>query len=69
MEYFQSCKHLGFHLVSHDYVEFFVVEDLHGLFGSVNSTLFSVQNCIDAIVLFFCVPKSTFGAAVKELKA
>ena len=73
VEYVQSCKYLGFHLVSHDYFKFSVIEDLRGFFGSVNSILSSVQkpkeNVLMQLLFSNCVPKLTFGAAVKELNA
>ena len=73
VEYVQSCKYLGFHLVSHDYFKFSVIEDLRGFFGSVNSILSSVQkpkeNVLMQLLFSNCVPKLTFGAAVKEPNA
>ena len=73
VEYVQSCKYLGFHLVSHDKFKFSVIEDLRGFFGSVNSVLSSVikpkENVLMQLLYSNCVPKLTFGAAVKELTA
>ena len=67
VEYVQSCKYLGFHLVSHDYFKFSVIEDLRGFFESVNSVLSSIQkpkeNILMQLLFSNCVPKLTFGAA------
>ena len=43
IEFVESCKYLGFHLISHDSFKFSVIEDLRGFFGSVNSILSYVQ--------------------------
>ena len=43
IEFVESCKYLGFHLISHDSFKFSVIEDLRGFFGSVNSILSCVQ--------------------------
>ena len=73
IEYVQSCKYLGFHLVSHDKFKFSVIEDLRGFFGSVNSILSSMnkprENVLMQLLYSNCVPKLTFGASVKELTA
>merc|ERR1711911_109336 len=73
VEYVQSCKYLGFHLVSNDFFKFSVIEDLRGFFGSVNSILSSVQkpreNVLMQLLFSNCVPKLTFGAAVKDVNA
>ena len=73
IDYVESCKYLGFHLVSHDKFKFSVIEDLRGFFGSVNSILSSVQkpkeNILMQLLFSNCLPKLTFGAAVKVLNA
>ena len=73
IEYVNSCKYLGFHLVSHDKFRFSVIEDLRGFFGSVNSILSCIrkprENVLMQLLYSNCVPKLTFGAAVKELTA
>ena len=73
IDYVESCKYLGFHLVAHDKFKFSVVEDLRGFFGSVNSILSSVQkpreNVLMQLLFSNCVPKLTFGAAVKDVNA
>ena len=73
IEYVNSCKYLGFHLVSHDKFKFSVIEDLRGFFGSVNSVLTSIhrprENVLMQLLYSNCVPKLTFGAPVKELTA
>ena len=59
--------------MSNDYFKFSVLEDLRGFFGSVNSVLSSVikpkENVLMQLLYSNCVPKLTFGAAVKELTA
>ena len=71
IEYVKSCKYLGFYLVSHDRFKFSVIEDLRGFFGSANSVLNSMmkpkENVPMQLLYSNCVPKLTFGAAVKEL--
>ena len=71
IEYVNSYKYLGFHLVSHDRFKFSVIEDLRGFFGSVNSILSCIrkprENVLMQLLYSNCVPKLTFGAAVKEL--
>ena len=73
IEYVNKCKYLGFHLISHDHFKISVIEDLHGFFGSVNSVLSSIhkprENVLMQLLYTNCVPKLTFGAAVKELSS
>ena len=69
-EYVESCKYLGFHLVSHVHFKLSVIEDLRDFFGSENSILSSVnkpnENVPIQLLHSNCVTKLTFGAAVKE---
>ena len=71
VEYVKSCKYLGFYLVSHEKFKFSVIEDLRGFFGSANSVLSSImkpkENVLMQLLYSNCVPKLTFGAAVKDL--
>ena len=73
VEYVESCKYLGFHLLSGDKFKFSVIEDLRGFFGSVNSILSSVQKPKEHVLMQLlysnCVPKLTFGAPVKDLNS
>ena len=63
----------GFYLVSNDYFKISVQEDLRGFFGSVNSILTCLQkpkeNVLMQLLYSNCVPKLTYGAAVKDLTA
>ena len=73
IEYVTTCKYLGFHIVSHAKFSVSVNEDLRGFFGSVNSILSSVrkpkENVMMQLLYSNCVPKLTYGAAVKDLNA
>ena len=71
--YVKTCKYLGFHVVSHVHFSVSVNEDLRGFFGSVNSILSSVrrpkENVMMQLLYSNCIPKLTYGAAVKDLNA
>ena len=73
VEYVESCKYLGFYLISHDYFKCSISEDLRGFFGSVNSILTSIQkpkeNILMQLLYSNCVPKLTYGAEVKTLNS
>ena len=73
IDYVNSCKYLGFHLMSHDKFKFSVTEDLRGFFGSIYSVLSSIrrprENVLMQLLYSNCVPKLTFGAPVKDLTA
>ena len=73
IEYVTTCKYLGFHVVSHTEFSTSINEDLRGFFGSVNAILSSVQRPKENVLLQLlysnCVPKLTYGAAVKDLSA
>ena len=73
IEYVEKCKYLGNYLVSHDHFKISVQEDLRGFFASVNSILTSVQkpkeNILMQLLYSNCVPKLTYGAAIKDLTA
>ena len=73
VDYVESCKYLGFYLVSHDHFKCSISEDLRGFFGSVNSILSSIQrpreNTLMQLLYSNCVPKLTFGAEVKDLNS
>ena len=73
IEFVESWKYLGFHLVSHDSFKFSITQDLRGFFASVNSILSCMQrpreNVLMQLLYSNCVPKLTYGAAVKDLTA
>ena len=73
IEYVITCKYLGFYIVSHAKFSVSVNEDLRGFFGSVNSILSSVrkpkENVMMQLLYSNCVPKLTYGAAIKDLNA
>ena len=73
IEYVTTCKYLGFHIVSNTEFKVSVNEDLRGFFGSVNSILSSTrkprENVLMQLLYSNCVPKLTYGAAVKDLNA
>ena len=73
IEYVASCKYLGFHVKSGRHFKIYAHEGLCGFFGSVNSIMSSItcpQEDVQMQLLYSnCVPKLTYGAAVKELTA
>ena len=73
IDYIKSCKYLGFHIITGTCFRFSVNEDLRGFFGSVNSILSSVQkpkeNVLMQLLFSNCVPKLTYGSAIKDLTA
>ena len=73
IEYVQSCRYLGFFIVSSKHFKLSVNEDLRGFFGSVNSILTCVhkpkENVLMQLLYSNCVPKLTYGAAIKELNS
>ena len=73
IDYVEKCKYLGYYLVSHDVFKISVQEDLRGFFASVNSILTCLQkpkeNVLMQLLYSNCVPKLTYGAAVKDLSA
>ena len=73
IDYIDSCRYLGFYVVSSTHFKVSVNEDLRGFFGSVNSILSSVQkpkeNVLMHLLFSNCVPKLTYGAAIKQLNA
>ena len=73
IDYVEACRYLGFYLTSGVHFRFSINEDLRGFFGSVNSILSSVQrpkeNVLMQLLYSNCVPKLTYGAAVKDLNA
>ena len=67
------CKYLGFNLISGKCLKFSVHKSLCGFFASVNSILTCLskprENVQLQLLFSNCVPKLTYGAAVKELSA
>ena len=73
IEYVRSCRYLGFHILSGTKLKFSSTECMRGFFGSVNSimTLLTkpTENVLMQLLYSNCVPKLTYGAAVKDLTA
>ena len=73
IDFTSSCKYLGFYLVSGIHFKFSVQEDLCGFYGCVNSILTCTtrprENVQLQLLYSNCVPKLTYGAAVKDLTA
>ena len=73
IEYIKSCKYLGFYIVSGEHLSFSINEDLRGFFGSVNSVLSCTtkpkENVLMHLLYSNCLPKLTYGSAVKDLNA
>ena len=73
IEYINSCIYLGFYVTSSTCFKLSTSEDFRGFFGSVNSILSSIQkpreNVLMHLLFSNCVPKLTYGAAVKQLNA
>ena len=73
IEYVSHCKYLGFHIVSDVHFSISIAEDLRSFFGSVNSILASVrrpkENVQMQLLYSNCIPKLTYGAAIKDLNA
>ena len=73
IEYVKACKYLGFYIIAGNHLSFSTNEDLRGFFGSVNSVLSCVskpkENVLMQLLYSNCVPKLTYGAAVKDLNA
>ena len=73
LEYVQKCKYLGFHIVSSLHFKLSIHEDLCGFFASANSILNSMvrpkENVLMQLLFTNCVPRLTYGAAIKDLNA
>ena len=73
IEYVSSAKYLGFHIMSRRVFRFSVQEDLCSFFGSVNSILTCTtkpkENVQLQLLYSNCVPRLTYGAAVKDLSS
>ena len=73
IDYVDSAKYLGFYVISSSNFKFSTNEDLRGFISSVNSILSSIQkpkeNVLMQLLFSNCVPKLTYGAAVKDLNA
>ena len=73
LEYVESCKYLGFHVVSGLHFKLSIQKDICSFFGSANSILNSMikpkQNVLIRLLYSNCVPRLTYGAAVKQLDA
>ena len=73
INYVSNCRYLGFYIVAGTHFSISVDEDLRSFFGSVNAILSSVkrpkENILMQLLYSNCVPKLTYGAAVKDLNA
>ena len=71
--YVRSYRYLGFHIISDSKFKFSSTECLRGFFGAVNSVLTVMkrptENVLMQLLYSNCVPKLTYGAAVKDLTA
>ena len=70
IDFVDTCKYLGFHIVSGTHFKFSINEDLCGFFGSANSILSCMKQPRENVHLQLlysnCVPRLTYGAAVKD---
>ena len=71
IEFVSKCKYLGFHLMAGHHFKISIHEDLCRFFGSANSILSSTscpRNNVQIQLLYSnCVPRLTYGAAIKDL--
>ena len=73
LDYVPSCKYLGFHIVSHTHLKMSINEDLCRFFASANSILNGMvkpkENVLLQLLFSNCIPRLTYGAAVKDLNS
>ena len=73
LEYVETCKYLGFHVKSGRNFRLSIHEDICGFYASANSILNCMtkpkQNVLIRLLYSNCVPRLTYGAAVKDLNA
>ena len=73
IEYVKSYRYLGFHIVSDVKFRFSSTECLRGFFGAVNSVLTITskprENMLMQLLYSNCVPKLTYGSAVRDLNS
>ena len=73
IEYVRSYRYLGFNVLSDVKFKFSSTESLRGFFGAVNSIMTLLtkpkENVMMQLLYSNCVPKLTYGAAVKDLTA
>ena len=73
IDFVDSCKYLGFYIASGPHFKFSINEDLCGFFGSANSILSCMKQPRENVQLQLlysnCVPRLTYGAAVKDPNA
>ena len=73
IDYVSNCRYLGFYIIAGTSFSISVDEDLKSFFGSVNAILTSVrqpkENILIQLLYSNCVPKLTYGAAVKDLNS
>ena len=73
IEYVKSYRYLGFRIVSDVKFRFSSTECLRGFFGAVNSVLTITskprENMLMQLLYSNCVPKLTYGSAVRDLNS
>ena len=73
VDFVAKCKYLGFYIVSSINFKLSINEDLCNFFASANSILNSMskpkENVLMQLLFSNCVPRLTYGAAVKDLNA
>ena len=73
IEYIESYRYLGFHIISNLNFKFSSSETLRSFFGAVNSVLTAVRRPMENVLMQLlysnCVPILTYGAAVRDLNA
>ena len=71
IDFVTKCKYLGFNIVSCLHFQLSINEDLGNFFASANSVLNSttkpMENVLMQLLFSNCVPRLTYGAAVKDL--
>ena len=73
IDFVKSYRYLGFNILSDSKFKFSSTECLRGFFGAVNSVLTVMKRPSEHVLMQLlysnCVPKLTYGAAVKDLSA
>ena len=73
IEYVEKYRYLGFHVVSGNSFKLSSTECLRGFFGAVNSVMTVLKKPPETVLMQLlytnCVPKLTYGAAIRDLSA
>ena len=73
IEFVNSCKYLGFYIESGISFRFSIKDDLCSFFAGVNSVLSCLsrprENVLLQLLYSNCIPRLTYGAAIKDLTA